>query len=116
MPAVRKRRMLIIIAVALLGAGCEEQNPQLQRLKTWTVADWLHDIDAAKAIDIAEKSGELGPPSEELEKMMRLGPRKAFERVLVELSSCYKKPRELKGRYMDNITTANTDQQRRDFG
>jgi hypothetical protein len=92
MPAIRKRGMLIIIAVALLGTGCGEENPQLQRLKTWTVADWLYDMDAAKAIDIAEKSGELGPPSEELEKMMNLGPRRAFERMLVEVGGCYKNP------------------------
>jgi len=75
MYAIRRNRLLIgFFLVAALGGCLEKETANLSpegkvhmdRLNNWTVGDWLHDIDAAKATIEAVDRGVVGQPSPEL--------------------------------------------------
>jgi hypothetical protein len=62
----------------------------MKRLKTWKLADWLHDIEAAKVAVESAKKGDYGPPSEELDRLIKAGPREA---IVISLSGRLDGPR-----------------------
>jgi hypothetical protein len=103
-------------------AGCPKDSPVESQLKRFKPGDWLHDMDAAVEVIKAEKRGDFGPPSQELETKLGFVKR-AFDLALTDAFRCWprlKDPREdLKasdehtkkdGTMLPyQITTANTD-------
>lgn len=96
MQTIWQKQLLITAAcIAVALTGCTPDTPEMKRLKTWKLADWLHNLDAAGATIVAAEKGDYGPPSEELERLIQAGPRKAFSYALGvggsrEVPGCFK--------------------------
>ena len=96
------KRLLIVAAwlgLATALAGCTPDSPEMKRLKTWKLGDWLHDIDAAGAAIKAAEKGDYGPPSEDLERLIKAGPKTAFSHALGATSRdvprCFKRKKSI---------------------
>jgi outer membrane murein-binding lipoprotein Lpp len=75
-----------ITAFSVIAAGCLDDNKEpetpalssdMQKLNTWKMGDWLHDIDSAMKVMEAAKNGDYGPPTKELVAKLDL-PRRAI--------------------------------------
>ncbi|MDR2207475.1 MAG: hypothetical protein LBE22_00650 [Azoarcus sp.] len=115
MYAIRRNRLLIgVFSAAVLIGGCgdsetanlsPEAKVHMDRLNTWKLGDWLHDIDAAMAASAAADRGDLGEPTPDLLAKVQL-PKKAIRMVLP--TKCW--PHDALGSVISKyVDTAHTD-------
>ncbi|MDR2207472.1 MAG: hypothetical protein LBE22_00635 [Azoarcus sp.] len=115
MSTIQQTRLLIGVLLAVTLSGCFEDkesanlSPEakvhMDRLNTWKLGDWLHDIDAAMAASAAADRGELGEPTPDLFAKVQL-PKKARRMVLP--TKCW--PHDESGSVITKyVDTAHTD-------
>jgi hypothetical protein len=89
MRTIFKQWLLIIVATAtstVAMTGClddkEAETPNVltdqQKIDTWKMGDWLHDIDSANRVMEAARNGDYGAPTKEKVAKLDL-PRRAIK-------------------------------------
>ncbi|MDR2207474.1 MAG: hypothetical protein LBE22_00645 [Azoarcus sp.] len=116
MYAVQKTRMLICgLAAAVMLCGCQdddlspEAKVHIQRLNKWKLVDWLHDIDAAKAVLEAERRGDLGTLSPDLAGKLELAWRADNMSSSGSVADCWPRWKQGDPTTKTMIDTAHTD-------
>ncbi|MDR2637460.1 MAG: hypothetical protein LBB55_03905 [Zoogloeaceae bacterium] len=77
--AIQKNGLLMAVVFAFFLAACQKEEQtepsaqesvkeqtDAQKLDQWKLADWIHDIDAAKRVQESALRGDFGPLTEDL--------------------------------------------------